>query len=140
LTVVSSRFSNAANPIGKPNLPQAPVSQSQTAALDQFRSKRAANPEKPMKSRASKALLGAVLALAFLTAGIVIGIGTSVQAQTAPPPGSASMANPPVASSAPNANGARSYNLDNMPTKRPALPPNSDRMLHNSPASDAIAK
>ncbi|MDB5789604.1 hypothetical protein [Caballeronia mineralivorans] len=93
-----------------------------------------------MKSRASKALLGAVVALAFLTAGIVIGIGTSVQAQTAPPPGSASMAKPPVAPSAPNANGARSYNPDNMPTKRPALPPNSDRMLHNNLASDAIAK
>jgi hypothetical protein len=27
-----------------------------------------------------------------------------------------------------------------MPTKRPTLPPNSDRMLHNNPASDAIAK
>jgi hypothetical protein len=31
-------------------------------------------------------------------------------------------------------------NPDNMPIKRPVAPPNSDRMLHNNPASDAIAK
>ena len=41
---------------------------------------------------------------------------------------------------APNASGSRAYNPDNMPMKRPALPANGDRMLHNNPASDAIAK
>jgi hypothetical protein len=106
----------------------------------QFRSKCAADPEKPMNFRAIKALPGTVVALACLTAGIGIGMGTSAQAQSAAPAGSASMAKPPVAPSAPNANGAHMYNPDNMPTKRPALPPNSERMLHNNPASDAIAK
>jgi len=93
-----------------------------------------------MTYRAIKTLPCTVVALAFVTAGI--GIGTNVQAQTAAPAHSASMAKPPVkpSASAPNANGARVYNLDNMPTKRPALPPNSERMLHNNPASDAIAK
>ncbi len=93
-----------------------------------------------MNFRAIKALSGTVVALALLTAGIGIEIGTSAQAQTAAPAASASMAKPPVAPNAPNANGARMYNPDNMPTKRPALPPNSDPMLHNNPASDAIAK
>jgi hypothetical protein len=106
----------------------------------QSRSKRAADPEKSMNFRAIKALPGTVVALALLTTGIGTGIGTSAHAQTAAPAGSASMAKPPVAPSAPNANGARMYNPDNMPTKRAALPPNSDRMLHNNPASDAIAK
>ncbi|WP_075645444.1 hypothetical protein [Caballeronia mineralivorans] len=93
-----------------------------------------------MNFRAIKALPGTVVALALLTAGIGIGTGTSAQAQTAAPARSSSMAKPPVAPSAANANGARMYNPDNMPTKRPALPPNSGRMLHNNPASDAIAK
>jgi hypothetical protein len=91
-----------------------------------------------MESRAIKSLPGTVAALIFLMAGI--GIGTSVQAQSAHPADSASMAKPPVDPSAPNASGARTYNPDNMPTKRPALPRNSERMLHNNPASDAIAK
>ena len=93
-----------------------------------------------MNFRAIKALRATVVALALLMAGIGIGIGTRAQAQTAAPAGSASMAKPPAAPSAPNANGARMYNPDNMPTKRPALPPNSNRMLHNNPASDALAK
>jgi len=93
-----------------------------------------------MKTRAIKTLPGTVIALAFVTAVPGIGLETSAQAQTAAPAGSASMAKPPVAPSSPNANGARAYNPDNMPTKRPALPPNSSRMLHNNPASDAIAK
>ena len=91
-----------------------------------------------MKTHAFKTLPGTVIALTFLVAGI--GTGTSVQAQSARPADSASMAKPPVAPSTPNANGGRPYNPDNMPTKRPALPPNSNRMLHNNPASDAIAK
>lgn len=91
-----------------------------------------------MRPRALKTLPGTVVALTFLTASI--GIGPSVQAQRAHPADPASMAKPPVAPSAPNASGARTYNPDNMPTKRPALPPNSNRMLHNNPASDAIAK
>ena len=93
-----------------------------------------------MKSRATKKLPGAVLAFAFMTAGLGSGLETSAQAQTAAPADSASMAKPPVTPSAPNASGPRAYNPDNMPTKRPALPPNSSRMLRNNPASDAIAK
>lgn len=93
-----------------------------------------------MKSRAIKTLPVAVVALAFVTAVLDIGLETSVQAQTAVPADSASMAKPPVTHSAPNAGGARAYNPDNMPTKRPALPPDSSCMLRNNPASDAIAK
>ncbi|SAK76084.1 hypothetical protein AWB81_03618 [Caballeronia arationis] len=59
-------------------------------------------------------------------------------AQTAPPgDANASMVKPPGAA---GASATRPNNPDNMPVKRPAAPPNSDRMLHNSPASDAIAK
>jgi hypothetical protein len=47
------------------------------------------------------------------------------------------MVKPP---SAPDASGARAGNPDNMPVKRPKTPPNGYRMLHDSPASDAIAK
>jgi len=93
-----------------------------------------------MKSRAIKTLLGTVVAFAFLKAVPGIELETSAQAQTAVPADSASMAKPPIQPGAPNANGARAYNPDNMPTKRPALPPNSSRMLRNNPASDAIAK
>lgn len=93
-----------------------------------------------MKSRAIKTLPGTVVAFAFLTAVPSIGLETSAQAQSAEPSDSASMAKPPITPGAANANGARAYNPDNMPTKRPALPPNSSRMLRNNPASDAIAK
>jgi hypothetical protein len=50
------------------------------------------------------------------------------------------MVKPPGAPGSPAASAARPHNPDNMPVKRPNPPPNSDRMLHNSPASDAIAK
>ena len=35
---------------------------------------------------------------------------------------------------------AQTTRPDDMPVKRPNPPQNSDRMLHNNPASDAIAK
>jgi hypothetical protein len=106
-----------------------------SASLAQSRAsiKPAADSENAMESRAIKTLPGTVVALAFLIAGTAT--GTSVQAQSAHPADSASMAKPPV-----DPSGARAYNPDNMPTKRPALPRNSERMLHNNPASDAIAK
>jgi hypothetical protein len=72
-----------------------------------------------MKSHAIKTLPGTVVTFAFVTAALGIGLETSAQAQTA---------------------AAADAVWANMPTKRPALPPNSDRMLHNNPASDAIAK
>lgn len=92
-----------------------------------------------MKSRAIKKLRGAVVALALVSGGIGIGMATNAHAQIAAPADTASMVKP-VAPSAPNASDSHAYNPDNMPTKRPALPPNSNRMLHNNPASDAIAK
>jgi len=97
-----------------------------------------------MKSRALGTLSGIVAAAASLIAGV--SAVTTVQAQTARPVDSASMVKPPSAPGAsdapkaPNASGSRAYNPDNMPMKRPALPANGDRMLHNNPASDAIAK
>lgn len=93
-----------------------------------------------MKSRAIKKLRSAVTAFAVVSGGMGIGIATNASAQNAAPADTASMVKPPVAPSAPNASDSHAYNPDNMPTKRPALPPNSDRMLHNNPASDAIAK
>jgi hypothetical protein len=97
-----------------------------------------------MKSHAIKSLPGSVVTLAFVTAvlgiGLATGLETSAQAQTAATADSASMVKPPVTSGVPNAAAPRAGNPDNMPTKRPVLPPNSDRMLHNNPASDAIAK
>ncbi len=82
-----------------------------------------------MKSRAFITSLGLTLAAAFFMA--------AAQAQTTKPADSASMVKPPSAS---DSESARPNNPDNMPTKRPALPANSNRMLHNNPASDAIAK
>jgi hypothetical protein len=93
-----------------------------------------------MKTHAIKTLPGTVVICALVAAAPGIGLETSAQAQTAMAADSASMAKPPVSPSVPNATGPRADNPDNMPTKRPALPPNSDRMLHNNPASDAIAK
>jgi hypothetical protein len=121
--------SSAHSGVTKPTRPRYPFQL--TCAVD---------PEKPMKSRAIKTLPGTVVVLTFVTAVLGIGLETSSQAQTAGSADSASMAKPPVTPSAPNANGARTYNPDNMPTKRPALPPNSNRMLRNNPVSDAIAK
>lgn len=82
-----------------------------------------------MKPRAFKTSLGLALAAACLT--------TAAQAETAKPADAASMVKPPSTSDSGN---AHRNNPDNMPTRRPALPANSDRMLHNNPASDAIAK
>ena len=93
-----------------------------------------------MKSRAIRKLRGAAVAFAFVSGAIGIGMATNAHAQSAAPADTASMVKPPVAPSAANASGPHAYNPDNMPTKRPALPPNSNRMLHNNPASDAIAK
>jgi hypothetical protein len=70
-----------------------------------------------------------LIALALFTGSI-----TGAHAQTAHPADSASMVKPPDAS------GAQARSPDNMPIKRPNLPPNANKMLHNSPASDAIAK
>jgi hypothetical protein len=81
-------------------------------------------------------LIAPVMA-AVLYVGMGSTLNENVYAQTAQPADAASMVKPPVA---PSASGARAYNPDNMPVKRPSTPPNSDRMLHNSPASDAIAK
>ncbi|WP_277187627.1 hypothetical protein [Caballeronia sp. BR00000012568055] len=61
----------------------------------------------------------------------------AAHAQSAKPDNGASMVKPPDAASA---NTTRPDNPDNMPVKRPTAPPASDRMLHHSPASDAIAK
>ncbi len=64
----------------------------------------------------------------------------SSQAQTSKPDGGASMVKPPGTPGAPSADAARPNNPDNMPVKRPDKPLTGDRMLHHSPASDAIAK
>jgi hypothetical protein len=93
-----------------------------------------------MKSRAIKKLRGAVVAFAFVSGAIGIGTAMNAHAQSAAPADTASMVKPPAAPSAGNGSEPHAYNPDNMPTKRPALPPNSNRMLHNNPASDAIAK
>ncbi len=64
----------------------------------------------------------------------------AAHAQTARPDDGASMVKPPAAPGSPSADTTRPNNPDNMPVKRPTAPPGSDRMLHHSPASDAIAK
>ncbi|GAB5099878.1 hypothetical protein [Caballeronia sp. GAFFF2] len=71
---------------------------------------------------------------------LLICSAVAVQAQTARPDDNASMVKPPSAPGSPSAETTRPNNPDNMPVKRPNPPPNSDRMLHHSPASDAIAK
>jgi hypothetical protein len=78
----------------------------------------------------------ATAALLFATAATAL----TAQAQTARPDNGASMVKPPAAPGAPSENATRPNNPDNMPVKRPDAPQNSDRMLHHSPASDAIAK
>jgi|GEM_PF-1165563 len=83
-----------------------------------------------MNSRAIRTSLGLALAAASI-------LTATAQAQTAKPADAASMVKPPAS---PDAGATHPNNPDNMPTKRPALPANSDRMLHNNPASDAIAK
>ena len=71
---------------------------------------------------------------------LLIAASFATHAQTPRPDDNASMVKPPTAPGAPSASATRPDNPDNMPVKRPNPPPNSDRMLHNSPASDAIAK
>lgn len=75
-----------------------------------------------------------------LAAATLLLVALIAQAQTARPDGTASMVKPPTAPDAPSASATRPGNPDNMPVKRPKPPENSDRMLHHSPASDAIAK
>lgn len=88
-----------------------------------------------MKSRAitSTAIFATIASSALL-------FDTVATAQTAAKPDAASMVISPGAPGAPNASGARATNPDNMPVKRPTTPPNANRMILNSPASDAIAK
>jgi hypothetical protein len=74
------------------------------------------------------------------TAALLLAIAFAAQAQTVRADDSASMVKPPSAPGAPSASATRPDNPDNMPVKKPSPPPNSDRMLHHSPASDAIAK
>jgi hypothetical protein len=120
------------------------VSQNQAAALCCASIETRANPERNMKFRALGTLPGIIVAAALLIPGL--GALTTVRAQTARPADSASMVKPPPTPGAPdapkppNASRSRTYNPDNMPTKRPVLPANGNRMLHNNPASDAIAK
>ncbi|SAL62687.1 hypothetical protein AWB71_03575 [Caballeronia peredens] len=74
------------------------------------------------------------------TAALLLAVALAAQAQTVRPNDNASMVKPPGAAGAPSASATRPDNPDNMPVKRPNPPQNSDRMLHHSPASDAIAK
>jgi hypothetical protein len=73
------------------------------------------------------------------TAALLLITTFAAHAQTRPDD-NASMVKPPGAPGAPSASATRPDNPDNMPVKRPNPPQNSDRMLHHSPASDAIAK
>ena len=73
-------------------------------------------------------------------AALLLAAPFAALAQNARPDDSASMVKPPGAPGAPSASATRPDNPDNMPVKRPNPPQNSDRMLHHSPASDAIAK
>ena len=74
------------------------------------------------------------------TATLLLATAFAAHAQTARPDAAASMVKPPTAPDAPSASATHPDNPDNMPVKRPNPPQNSDRMLHHSPASDAIAK
>lgn len=123
--------SSARSGVTKPNAPRFAGFQRNACAADS---------QKPMKSRAIKKLRGAVVAFAFVSGAVGIGIAMNAHAQTAAQAVTASMVKPPVVPSAANASGPHASNPDNMPTKRPALPPNSNRMRHNNPANDAIAK
>ena len=73
-------------------------------------------------------------------AALLLAASFATQAQPPRPDDNASMVKPPSAPGAPSASATRPDNPDNMPVKKPSPPPNSDRMLHHSPASDAIAK
>lgn len=74
----------------------------------------------------------------IVVAMAIIQCETIALAQTpAKPDSAASMVIAPGTSAA---SGPRASNPDNMPVKRPTTPPNANRMILNSPASDAIAK
>ena len=88
-----------------------------------------------MKPHTRNRIAGAIAGLALLS--VDVSFPTDASAQTARPANSASMVKTPAA---PGASGLLSGNPDNMPVKRPKTPPNGYRMLHDSPASDAIAK
>jgi hypothetical protein len=83
-----------------------------------------------------------IRAAAFVSILAAASIAIDATAQVTAPHDSASMVKPPPAASGPTtgAGTTRPDNPDNMPVKRPTPPPGSDRMLHNSPESDAIAK
>jgi hypothetical protein len=77
----------------------------------------------------------------LIAACVLLGATLGAHAQTAKPDDGASMVKPPPSThGAPSTGGAQPSSPDDMPVKRPAAPPGSDRMLHNNPASDAIAK
>lgn len=73
-------------------------------------------------------------AVAFI---LTYAIASPAMAQAPAKPNTASMVIVPGTSSA---SGPRASNPDNMPVKRPTSPADGDRMILNSPASDAIAK
>lgn len=77
--------------------------------------------------------------LKYLFAATVL-VCTAAHAQTSSADNGASMVKPPAMPGSPSANTARPNNPDDMPVKRPPAAPVGDRMLHNNPASDAIAK
>lgn len=82
-----------------------------------------------------------LLTIALLFAAL--GATFQAHAQSKPPAASGSNNNGGSMAHSPDNAAASSpapANPDNMPIKRPVAPPNSDRMLHNNPASDAIAK
>jgi hypothetical protein len=88
-------------------------------------------PSLPVLRRAGAALCArSVLGVWLLSSAL----GAAAQA---PPPGQASMVKPPPSDAATQAGAPRS---DPMPVKRPPLTPDGDKMIHNSPASDAMAK
>jgi hypothetical protein len=76
----------------------------------------------------------------LIAAVVLLLTAVATHAQSAKPNDGASMVKPPPAPGAPSAGTTRPANPDDMPVKRPPAPPGSDRMLHNNPASDAIAK
>ncbi len=75
----------------------------------------------------------------LLAACALVCVAFAAHAQIGKPDDGASMVRPPT-TGAPSADAPSLGNPDNMPVKRPTAPPGSDRMLHNNPASDAIAK
>jgi hypothetical protein len=85
----------------------------------------------PVALRASAALGARALLGAWLLSSA---LGAAAQAT---PPGQASMVKPPPSEAPTQAGAPRS---DPMPVKRPPVTSDGDKMIHNSPASDAMAK